>query len=114
MRVLPHIKKLDDALGDFFVRVVCACGASREIEPQALARLGRLKDDSPRARATDAGARGAEIRPPRSWGLRDHDRAVEVADMRSASCLAHFRLLRSVLPLTPRLLNGFAELPHVV
>jgi hypothetical protein len=24
--VLPHIKKLDDALGDFLVRVTCPCG----------------------------------------------------------------------------------------
>ena len=39
MRVLPHIKKLDDALGDFIVRVTCPCGASRHIEPEALARI---------------------------------------------------------------------------
>jgi hypothetical protein len=26
-------------LGDFLVRVVCECGACREIQPQALARL---------------------------------------------------------------------------
>jgi hypothetical protein len=38
VRVLPHIKKLDDALGDFLVRVTCPCGASRHIEPEALAR----------------------------------------------------------------------------
>jgi hypothetical protein len=39
VRVLPHIKKLDDCFGDFLVRVVCECGAYREIQPQALARL---------------------------------------------------------------------------
>jgi hypothetical protein len=39
VRVLPHIKRLDDALGDFLVRVTCPCGASRHIEPEALARL---------------------------------------------------------------------------
>jgi hypothetical protein len=39
VRVLPHIKKLDDALGDFIVRVTCPCGASRQIEPEALARI---------------------------------------------------------------------------
>jgi hypothetical protein len=39
MRVLPHIKPLDDCFGDFHVRVVCECGACREIQPQALARL---------------------------------------------------------------------------
>jgi hypothetical protein len=39
VRVLPHIKKLDDCFGDFLVRVACLCGASRHIEPEALARL---------------------------------------------------------------------------
>jgi hypothetical protein len=39
VRVLTHIKKLDDRFGDFVVRVVCVCGSWREIEPQALARL---------------------------------------------------------------------------
>jgi hypothetical protein len=27
VRVLPHIKRLDDCFGDFLVRVVCECGA---------------------------------------------------------------------------------------
>lgn len=40
VRVLAHIKRLDDCFGDFLVRVVCECGASREIEPEALARTG--------------------------------------------------------------------------
>jgi hypothetical protein len=39
VRVLPHIKKLDDALGDLIVRVTCPCGASRHIEPEALPRI---------------------------------------------------------------------------
>lgn len=39
VRVLPHIKRLDDCFGQFLVRVVCDCGACREIEPEALARL---------------------------------------------------------------------------
>jgi hypothetical protein len=39
VRVLPHTKRLDDCFGDFLVRVVCECGAYREIQPQALARL---------------------------------------------------------------------------
>ena len=43
MRVLPHIKKLDDCLGQFLVRVVCVCGTCREIEPEALARLAGWK-----------------------------------------------------------------------
>jgi hypothetical protein len=39
VRVLPHIKRLDDCFGDFLVRVTCPCGASRHIEPEALARI---------------------------------------------------------------------------
>ena len=39
VRVLPHVKKLDDCFGDFLVRVSCPCGVSRHIEPEALARL---------------------------------------------------------------------------
>ena len=39
VRVLPHIKKLDDCFGDFLVRVSCPCGASRHIQPEALARI---------------------------------------------------------------------------
>ena len=37
--MLAHIKKLDDCFGPFLVRVSCPCGASRHIEPEALARL---------------------------------------------------------------------------
>jgi len=37
--VLPHITKLDDALGDFIVRVTCPCGAARHSGPEALARI---------------------------------------------------------------------------
>jgi hypothetical protein len=33
VRVLPHIKRLDDRFGDFLVHVVCECGACREIQP---------------------------------------------------------------------------------
>jgi hypothetical protein len=40
MGVLPHIKKLDDALGQFLVQIKCGCGAHRTAEPEALARLG--------------------------------------------------------------------------
>ena len=39
VRLLPHITRLDDCFGQFLVRVVCDCGAVREIEPEALARL---------------------------------------------------------------------------
>jgi hypothetical protein len=52
VRVLYHIKRLDDCFSDFLVRVVCECGACREIPPQALGRLvGRkvtLKNLAPR------------------------------------------------------------------
>jgi hypothetical protein len=44
VRVLPHIKKLDDCFGDFLVRVTCPCGASRYIEPEALADRGKVGD----------------------------------------------------------------------
>jgi hypothetical protein len=39
VRGLLRIKKLEDCFGQFLVRVVYDCGASREIEPEALARL---------------------------------------------------------------------------
>jgi hypothetical protein len=39
VRVLPHIKRLDQCFGDFLVRVTCPCGTSRHIEPEALRRI---------------------------------------------------------------------------
>jgi hypothetical protein len=39
MRVLTHVKRPDDVFGDFLVRVICPCGAVREIPPQSLARV---------------------------------------------------------------------------
>jgi hypothetical protein len=51
--LLPHIKKLDDCFGQFLVRVICDCGAVREIEPEALAP-GGLVSDAQGARAADA------------------------------------------------------------
>ena len=39
MGVLPHIKKLDDAVGHFLVQITCKCGAQRIADPEALARL---------------------------------------------------------------------------
>ena len=29
VRVLPHLKKLDDCFGQFLVRVICDCGVLR-------------------------------------------------------------------------------------
>ena len=60
-----HIKKLDDALGDFLVRVTCPCGASRHIEPEALARIaGRsvtLAKLATRMRCSQCGQMVAEV-----------------------------------------------------
>jgi hypothetical protein len=39
MGVLPHVRKLDDALGHFLLRITCKCAAQRIAEPEALARL---------------------------------------------------------------------------
>ena len=65
MRVLPHITKLDDALGDFIVRVTCPCGAARHIEPEALARIaGRsatLAALAARMRCSQCGKKVAEV-----------------------------------------------------
>jgi hypothetical protein len=33
------VQEIQDALGDFLVRVSCPCGTSRHIEPEALARI---------------------------------------------------------------------------
>ena len=65
MRVLPHIKRLDECLGDILVRVTCPCGTSRHIEPEALARIaGRavtLAALSMRMRCSQCGKKVAEV-----------------------------------------------------
>ena len=65
MRVLPHIKRLDDCFGDFLVRVVCERGSCREIQPQALARLVgwkvTLKDLALQMRCSRCGDKAAEV-----------------------------------------------------
>jgi hypothetical protein len=65
VRVLPHVKKLDDCFGDFLVRVVCPCGASRHMEPEALARIaGRsatLVALASRMRCSQCGKKVAEV-----------------------------------------------------
>ena len=65
VRVLPHVKKLDDCFGDFLVRVTCPCGASRCIEPEALARIaGRsvtLAKLATRMRWSRCGRRAADV-----------------------------------------------------
>jgi len=65
VRVLPHIKRLDDCFGDFLVRVVCECGVCREIQPQALARLVgwtmTLEELALRMRCSQCGKKAAEV-----------------------------------------------------
>jgi hypothetical protein len=65
VRVLTHIKKLDDCFGMFLVRVSCPCRASREIEPEALARLVgwsmTLEALAPRLRCSHCGKKAAEV-----------------------------------------------------
>ena len=73
--MLPHIKKLDDCFGQFLVRVSCLCGASRHIEPEALARLVgwsmTLKALAPRLRRPQCGKKAAvaAVARPRSRGI---------------------------------------------
>jgi hypothetical protein len=65
VRVLPHIKRLDDCFGDFLIRVVCECGACREIQPQALARLVgwkmTLRELARRMRCSRCGKKAAQV-----------------------------------------------------
>jgi hypothetical protein len=65
LRVLTHVKKLDDAPDDFIVRVTCPCGASRHIEPQAFERIaGRsvtLAALAQRMRCSQCGKKVAEL-----------------------------------------------------
>jgi hypothetical protein len=52
VRVLSHIKRLDDFFGDFLVRVVCECGACDEIESARAS--GPVVNDAEGARVADA------------------------------------------------------------
>jgi hypothetical protein len=65
VRVLPHIKRLDDCFGDFLVRVSCPCGASRHIEPEALERIAgkatTLAKLAGRMRCSQCGKKVAEV-----------------------------------------------------
>ena len=99
VRVLPHVKKLDDALGDFIVRVICPWGASRRIESEMLARPGAmnvtLKELALRMRCSQCGKKVAEV--------------VAVRKLSPAFTLEVLRELgKSVLDPIPRLLR-----PHV-
>lgn len=76
MRELPHIKKLDDGLGLFRVRITCAaCRASREVSPESLARIAgwsaTLEQLKARMRCSQCGSKDAEVvavRVPRPRG----------------------------------------------
>jgi len=65
MGVLPHIKKLDDALGHFGVQITCKCGARRIAEPEVLARLcgssATLEAVGKRMRCSKCGKKVAEV-----------------------------------------------------
>ena len=65
MRVLPHIKRLNECFGDFLVRVTCPCGTSRHIEPEALVRIAgksvTLAVLSTRMRCSQCGKKVAEV-----------------------------------------------------
>jgi hypothetical protein len=81
MRVLTHIKKLDDCFGQFLVRVSCTCDASRHIEPKALARrVGwsmTLEALAPRLRCSQCGKKAAEVAAvaqPRPRGIPKNPR----------------------------------------
>ena len=79
VRVLSHIKTLDDCFGQFLVRVICDCGSCREIEPEALARLVgwkmTLKELALRMRCSRCGKKAAEVAAvarPRPRGVPTH------------------------------------------
>ena len=65
VRVLHHIRKLDDALGHFLVQISCKCGMRHIAESEALARLcGRiatLETVGKRLRCSKCGTKGAEV-----------------------------------------------------
>jgi hypothetical protein len=65
VKTLHHIKKLNDALGHFYVRIACSCGATREAKPEALARLcgdaATLEAVGKRMRCSKCGAKGATV-----------------------------------------------------
>ena len=73
VRVLPHIKRLDVCFGGFVVRMACECGACREIQPEALARLVGWKVTRKklalRMRCSRCGKKAAEVVAARG---RDH------------------------------------------
>jgi hypothetical protein len=74
--VLPHIKKLEDALGHFLVRITCKRDAQRIADPEALARLcgpsATFETVGKRMRCSMCG-----VRVPRYSRCQYRDRAAE-------------------------------------
>jgi len=64
VRVLAHIKKLDDCFRQCLARVICDCGSCREIEPEALVCLvdwkRTLREAALRMRCSRCGKKAAE------------------------------------------------------
>jgi hypothetical protein len=91
--------RLDDCFGDFLVRVVCECGACREITP-----LGRLESDAQGARATDEvlEVREEGCQGPRSSVARPRPRGVVADEVLGG--FVYFLILRALLKL-----NGMDE-----
>jgi len=87
MRVLPQIERLDDCLGDFLVRVSCPCGASRHIEPEALARI-----PEPNHRRSAATKRPVMRGPGHSTQLRSYGSSRQRSGRRYPNTYSHTRL----------------------
>jgi len=74
---LPHIKKLDDGLGFFLVRITCRrCKATREVTPDSLARIAgwsaTLEELAKRMRCSRCARKDAQVvavRMPRPRGI---------------------------------------------
>jgi hypothetical protein len=113
VRAPPHIKKLDDAFGQFLVRVVCDCGACREIEPEALARLVgwkvTLKELAPRMRCSKCGKKAAEVvavARPRRRGVMKNPHLTAREYIRRSRGVWH---ISALLPRARRVLNVLCQ-----
>jgi aldehyde:ferredoxin oxidoreductase len=78
VRQLPHIKKLDDSFGEFYIDVVCPCGNSTAKQIEELQKLAgksatfeylktRLKCDKCGARNATLTARAKPRPRRRDW-----------------------------------------------
>src|SRR5215469_13093147 len=101
VRVLTHIRKLDDALGHFRGRITCQCGAARECEPEALAcgSSATLEAVGKRTWCSKCGAKDAEVvaipvQPPWRRSLRrsESGEGLPSAKGRNSQCGWHWRM----------------------